>query len=118
MPKQVKSKEELDSLTSTGESAENMIAGQFVVSLVLNLVLSGTLSQLWNIFNTMQLLTALPLLDINTPSNIIELSKKFEEIANFKIVEKEQLYDWIIVPTFGTTSSQDKLIEDGVIYEA
>ena len=105
MPKQVKSKEELDSLTSTGESAENLIVGQFVLSLFINLLLSGTLSQLWNIFNTMQLLTALPLFEINTPGNIIELNKNFSEVANFKIVEKEQLYDWVVVPIFGTTSS-------------
>ena len=115
MPKQVKSKEELESLTSTGESAENAVAGQFLFSLLLNLVLSGTLSQLWNIFNTMQLLTALPLFAINTPGNIIELNRRFAEVSNFKIVEKEQLYDWVVVPVFGTTTSKEKLAEDGVI---
>lgn len=53
VPKQVKSKEELVSLESTTEAATQLIAGQFVTSLILNIVLSGTLSQLWNIFNTM-----------------------------------------------------------------
>ena len=60
-----------------------------MISLLLNIVMSGTLSQLWNIFNTMQLITALPMFAINTPGNIITMNTKFAEISNFKIVEKE-----------------------------
>ena len=108
VPKQVKSKEELQSLESTTEAASQLIAGQFVTSVILNVVLSGTLSQLWNIFNTMQLLTALPMFAINTPGNVITMNERFSEIANFKIVEKEQLYDWVVVPVFGTSSSTEK----------
>ena len=77
-----------------------------MTSLILNIVLSGTLSQLWNIFNTMQLLTAIPLFAINTPSNVIAMNTRFNEISNFKVVEKEKLYDWIIVPIFGTSDSK------------
>ena len=106
VPKQVKSKEELLSLERTTEAATQLIAGQFVTSLILNIVLSGTLSQLWNIFNTMQLLTALPMFAINTPGNVLTINDKFSEISNFKIVEKEQLYDWIVVPVFGTETSE------------
>ena len=88
-----------------------------MVTFVVNLLLSGTLSQLWNVFNTLQLLTALPLFAINTPGNVIAMNSQFSEIANFKIVEKEQLYDWIIVPIFDTSNSQEKLIEEGVVAE-
>ena len=63
----------------------------------------------------MQLLTALPMFAINAPGNVIEMNKVFDGIANFKIVEKEQLYDWIVVPAFGTTSSEEKAIADGVV---
>ena len=45
---------------------------------------------------------------INTPGNVITMNERFSEIANFKIVEKEQLYDWIVVPVFGTSSSTEK----------
>lgn len=82
------------------------MASQFVTSVFLNIILSGTLSQLWNIFNTMQLLTSLPMFSIKTPGNVISLNERFNEIANFKIVEKEYLYDWIVVPVFGTESSE------------
>ena len=39
---------------------------------------------------------------INTPGNVITMNEKFGDISNFKIVEKEQLYDWIVVPIFDT----------------
>lgn len=52
---------------------------------------------------------------INTPGNVLTMNEKFSEIANFKIVEKEQLYDWIVVPIFGTSTSTEKKIEAGVI---
>ena len=76
-------------LQSAVDSAQNFMFGQFAVSFIINLLLSGTLSQLWNIFNTLQLLTALPLFAIKTPGNVIAMNKKFSEVANFKIVEKE-----------------------------
>ena len=63
----------------------------------------------------MQLLTALPMFAINTPGNVLTMNGKFNEIANFKIVEKEQLYDWIVVPIFGTETAEEKQIEAGVI---
>ena len=63
----------------------------------------------------MQLLTALPMFAMNTPGNVITMNDKFNEIANFKIIEKEQLYDWVGVPIFGTETSEEKQIEAGVI---
>lgn len=63
----------------------------------------------------MQLLTALPMFSINTPGNVITINDAFSEISNFKIVKKEQLYDWVVVPIFGTSTAEEKAIADGVI---
>ena len=52
---------------------------------------------------------------INTPGNVLTMNGKFNEISNFKIVEKEQLYDWVVVPVFGTETSEEKAIKAGVI---
>jgi len=78
----------------------------------------GAMSQMWNIFNTMQLLTAIPLFGINTPSNVLFLNEEINKISNFQIIKKEQLYDWVIVPIFNTSTSEEKQIEAGVIVEA
>ena len=82
---------------------------------VLHIVMRGAMSQMWNIFNTMQLLTAIPLFAINAPSNVIFLNEEINKIANFEIVKKEQLYDWVVVPVFDTKTSEQKKIDAGVI---
>ncbi len=73
---------------------------------------------MWNIFNTMQLLTAIPMFAINTPSNVLFLNDEISKISNFEIVKKEQVYDWVVVPIFGTKTSEEKMIEAGVIVQA
>ena len=52
-PKQVRSNNELDSLESASEAAEQFILTQFILTVLLNLLLTGTMTYLWNIFNTM-----------------------------------------------------------------
>ena len=55
---------------------------------------------MWNIFNTLQLVTALPDLDVSPPGNVVSIDEEFKEIVNFKIVSKDQLYSWVIEPLF------------------
>ena len=75
--------EEMEKIESTVAQTENFMIGQFILSLLLNLVLSGTLSQLWNIFNTLQLLTSLPLFQVNTPANVVAVHATFDELSHF-----------------------------------
>ena len=111
-PKQVRSNNELDSLESASEAAEQFILTQFILTVLLNLVLTGTMTYLWNIFNTMQLISALPTFAIKTPSNIQTIHASFDEIVNFEIVSKEELYDWIVVPLLDFTGSRQMFIEE------
>ena len=72
IPKQLKSKEELESLQSTAEVIQDTLASGFVVSFLLNLLLNGLMSQLWNTFNTMQILLVMPLFSgLYMPSNVL-----------------------------------------------
>ena len=43
---------------------------QFITSFILQVFLSGALSMLWNIFNTLQIILALNLLMVSFPANI------------------------------------------------
>ena len=69
------------------------------------------MTQLWNIFNTMQLISALPSFAIKTPSNVEAIHKDFDEIVNFEIISKEELYDWIVVPFLDFTDSEELFIK-------
>ena len=58
--------------------------------------MSGALSLMWNIFNTLQLETALPRLAVSPPANVISMGEKFEDIVNFQVVDKEVIYEYLI----------------------
>jgi len=76
------------------------------------LALTGALSQLWNIFNTLQLISALPSFAVKIPANVETIHSSFDEIVNFEIIPKEFLYDSIIVPILGYTASDDLLLKE------
>ena len=62
IPRQFRSESELNSMQATLDSTTDAITSQFALTFGLNLVLNGVMSQLWNIFNTLQIILALPML--------------------------------------------------------
>ena len=92
---------ELVSLEGTAESLEGLLSSSFGMTFLLNVFLSGVMSQLWNIFNTLQIILALPLLAVVMPANVIFVKKVIDGIVNFQIVEKETLREKILDPIFG-----------------
>ena len=94
------------------EATDSFIMTQFVLTVILNLALSGALTQMWNIFNTMQLISALPSFAIKTPANIEAIHSSFDEIINFEIFPKEFLYDNIVVPLVGFTNSEELFLDE------
>ena len=54
----------------------------------------------------------MPTFAIKTPSNVETIHSDFDEIVNFEIVSKEELYDWIIVPILSFTNSKDLFLEE------
>ena len=75
------------------DSAKNAIVGQFSVSMILQFFLSGALSLLWNIFNTLQILLALNLLLVDLPANITLIRDFMYDTVNFQIIDKKVLYE-------------------------
>ena len=65
------SKAEAEALQSTAETVDTFMKTGFVVTFILNLALKGVMSQLWNIFNTLQIILALPLLTVVMPANVV-----------------------------------------------
>ena len=54
----------------------------------------------------------MPTFAIKIPANINEVHSRFDELVNFQIVSKEQLYDWLVVPLFGFVGSDDLLLQE------
>jgi hypothetical protein len=63
--------EEMASLTSTAKAVTMVLTVGFAFTFILNLVLKSVMSQLWSIFNTLQIILALPLLNVLMPANVV-----------------------------------------------
>lgn len=71
MPLQLSSQSDFDTLSSTAEATQTVLTTGFVLTFVVNLVLNGVMSQLWNVFNTLQIIMVLDLLAVVLPSNVV-----------------------------------------------
>ena len=69
---------------------------QFLASFILQIFMSGALSMLWNIFNTMQIILLLNLMLINFPANVSLMQEQFEDLVNFELLPKDFVYDNVL----------------------
>ena len=93
--------EEMTSLTSTAKAVTMVLTVGFAFTFILNLVLKSVMSQLWSIFNTLQIILALPLLNVLMPANVVFVQNIVYEIINFQIIDKKTLQKKFIEPIFG-----------------
>lgn len=63
-------REDFLAISDSTATATQVIQAQFITSFVLQLLLSGALSMLWNIFNNLQILLALNLFYVKFPGNV------------------------------------------------
>lgn len=107
MPRQFKNEAEFVSLQSTLDNASSVMQSQFAFTFALNLLLNGVMSQLWNIFNTLQIIMALPMLQVQIPGNIVLVQEMLLSIINFQIVSKEQISEVFIDPIMSDDKGSD-----------
>ena len=74
------------------------MTSQFAMTFVINLLLNGVMSQLWNVFNTLQIIMALPLLNVLMPSNVLLVQDVLLKIVNFEFIDKEAVYEEVVEP--------------------
>ena len=101
IPRQLKDTEETITLTEIAEAAKTALENSFALTFALNLILNGVMSQLWSIFNTLQIIMALNLLAVILPANVILVQEILIGVINFQIVDKKTLSATFIEPVFG-----------------
>lgn len=112
VPRQMMSEEDRVAIENAAETLETVFASSVVLSFILNLFLSGVMSQLWNIFNTLQIILSLPLLAILIPANVALVCKVIDQIVNISLVDKQWLQDKVVVPIYGLRLSEAQLGQD------
>lgn len=70
LPRQFVSEEEMAAIETTAETVETIFTSSLALSFAINLLLNGVMSQLWNIFNTLQIILLLPDLSVIMPANV------------------------------------------------
>jgi hypothetical protein len=63
------------------------------VYIACSIVFSFALGMLWSTFQTVQILTALPLLAIKVPANVIQVFQGFNDIVNMEMVDTGLIWD-------------------------
>lgn len=95
-------------LESTAATTQTILNSTFVLTFIINLLLKGVMGQLWNVFNTLQILLALPLLNVILPANILFMQSIIDQVVNFKPIDKETLQELFLDPIFGSSENEDK----------
>ena len=98
----VRNEEELLTLEATAEAVKTVFMVGFALTFILNLLLNGAMSQLWSVFNTLQIILAMPLLAVIMPANVLLVQRVVNEVINFQVVEKQTLKETIYEPIFGS----------------
>ena len=71
------------------------------------------MSQLWNTFNTMQILLVMPLFSgLYLTSNVVFVQEIVDQIVNFKILDKEALQDSFLASMFSEADEEQEANEN------
>jgi len=72
-----------------------VIGASVALAFFINLLLNASLSLLWTLLNSLQIIVHIPLINLNFPSNAMSVSLFFMAIANFDIIPHEDINGFI-----------------------
>ena len=67
----MRNKKDKETLEKAIDVVTTVLTVTIVISFAISLLLHGVMSQLWNIFNTLQIILAMPLLAVILPANFL-----------------------------------------------
>ena len=66
-----------------------------IVNIVLALVIRAPMKLMWNMINTLQILTFMPMLNMQIPTNLKVCLETIKEVSNLSILPKS-VTDWLL----------------------
>ena len=91
IPTQMGSAAEAKQVQDQGDTAGSSSKASIGSNLVVNILMSGSMSQVWQMINGLQVVNHMPLFKIKSPGNINAFNDFFSEIAKFEIVDTNAL---------------------------
>lgn len=93
LPWQSQSEAELETLNAIGEILSDSLNITIGLPFILQLLVKGIMSRLWLWINMMQLYTALTILPVKTPLNVLIIQSYFNGIINMEVLPKDVVND-------------------------
>eukprot|EP00347_Sterkiella_histriomuscorum_P008002 403346742 len=90
------SDEELDFLNQMAELMKWTLSSILGPSMVINIAMQQGLQSIWGMINGLQLLTHLPLMNLNMPANLICFYSLINDIASFDLIPTDSFTDDIM----------------------
>jgi len=88
----------------------------FVIPLALQIIIKTAMSKVWYVFNTFQILTLMPIMDLNLPANVQVVYDEFSKITHLEFIPKDRIYEYL----FGESETEvdGAFIKDHILAKA
>lgn len=90
IPSQMKSEKEVQQVDSAQGAAGGSSKTSIVTNFIVNLLLSGSMSQLWGMINGLQIVAYMPLFKVKVPGNASAFNNAFKEMAEFEVFDTSE----------------------------
>ena len=74
---------------------DSTMTSGIIVNIVLAIVIRAPMKHMWNMINTLQILTFIPMLNMQIPTNFKVCLDTIKEVSNLSILPKS-VTDWIL----------------------
>jgi hypothetical protein len=83
------------SMEKTFGFIDSTMTSGMIVNIILALVIRAPMKLMWNMINTLQILTFMPMLNMQIPTNLKVCLETIKEVSNLSILPKG-VTDWIL----------------------
>ena len=99
VPHQMKDETEAETVDGTGGGAGSSTDGALGGNFIVNVLLAGSLDQVWSLINSLQIAQIVRLFNVMTPGNVNDFTEFFDMATNLQIIEYgEILEEYVYVP--------------------
>ena len=90
------SQEEADFVAESGSQAQETSRYTVGSNFIVNLLMSGSMSQIWGVIEGIQIVSYLPLYDAKIPGNVQSFLNFFDEMTSFEVLPAEEWTDELL----------------------
>ena len=105
IPTQIASLEQAEKINDSGSAAGSSSKASVGSNVVVNILLSGSLSQVWSMIEGLQVVCHMGLFKMKSPGNVNAFNEFFAELARFNIIETSPIVnDFFYFPEMDSIS--------------